>query len=135
MLLKVSASYGLGSSNPRYGGAARCATSGHFDVANTKALELCGGFVPEERDRPAGVRKTECGKYKSEIRWRGKSRHIGTFGTPEQASAAYMSARKDLDDTKASCCANEVNSVFDASKKKALAAVKTMMASGGKFQI
>ena len=95
-----------------------------FDVAKTKALELCGGFVPEERDLPRGVHKQLSGKFKSEIWWRGKNRQIGTFDTPEQASAAYVSARKDRDDAHLSALgADAVKTTFDAAKKKALEAI------------
>ena len=83
-----------------------------------------------ERDLPRGVYKTSSGKYESQIRWGGKKRHIGTFDTPEQASAAYMSVRKDLDDAKLRPCgsddnkkAAEIDVVFDVAKKKALEAV------------
>ena len=66
----------------------------------------------------------------------GKYRNIGSFGTPEQASAAYMSVRKDLDDAKRSVVsAVKVDYVFAASQKKALEAVKTMIASGSKCQV
>ena len=59
-------------------------------------------FVPEERNLPRGVRKRQNGKYDSRMHWRGKQRTIGTctFDTPEQASAAYISVRKDLDGAK-----------------------------------
>ena len=77
-----------------------------------------------ERDLPIGVVKTLSGKFRSSIRWGGKQRNIGTFDTPEQASAAYVSARKDLDGAKLSGFgADEVDAIFDAAQKKALKTV------------
>ena len=56
--------------------------------------------------------------------WGGKERVIGTFHTPEQASAAYMSVKKDLDGVEISVLgAGEVDDIFDAAKQKALEAV------------
>jgi len=92
-----------------------------FDAAKKKALESFGGFVPEERDLPTGVKKKPSGRFRSDTYWGGKKRHIGTFDTPEQASAAYMSMRKDLDNAKLSAFgADEVDAIFDAAKEKAL---------------
>ena len=97
---------------------------GTFDEAKKKGLELFGGFVPEKRDLPPGVYKTSSGKFRSEISWRGKMRHIFMFDTSEQASAAYVSVRKDLDDAKQSAFgAAEVDALFDEAKKKAVEAV------------
>ena len=74
-----------------------------------------------ERDLPTAVSKTPSGKFQSMISWRGKRRYIGTFDTPEQASAAYFSAMKDRDEVKRSALgADEANALFDAAKKKAL---------------
>ena len=99
-----------------------------FVEVKKKALESFGGLVSEERDLPTGVYKLRSGKFKSQIWWGGKKRHIGTFDTPEQASAAHMSARKDLDDAKLrSFGSHEVKeeATFDAAKKKALEALAT----------
>jgi hypothetical protein len=60
-----------------------------FDEAKKKALESFEGFVPEERDLPQGVHKRPCGKFQSQACWGGKKYNIGTFDTPEQASATY----------------------------------------------
>ena len=79
-----------------------------------------------KRDLPTGVRKLRSGKFKSQIRWCRKERYIGTFDTPEQASAAFMFVRKDLDDTKLSMpSADEVDATFDKAKTKALEAVQS----------
>ena len=48
----------------------------------------------KKRDLPQGVYRRPSGKFGSSIRWGGKTRHIDTFDTPEQASAAYMSVKK-----------------------------------------
>ena len=44
------------------------------------------------------------GKFVSSIRRGDKTRYIGTFDTPEQAFAACISARNDLDTAKQSAC-------------------------------
>ena len=116
---------------------------GLFDEAQKKAVEAVGGVIPKKnrvretpkRDHPAepperrlpqGVSKMSTGKFGGavwfvpRIWWGDKERYIGTFDTLEQASAAYMSARKDLDDANLSSCgANEVNAAFDAARRKA----------------
>jgi len=103
-----------------------------FDEAKKNTLASFGGFVPEERDLPTGVRKLPSGKFKSEISWYDKNHQIGTFDTPEQASAAYMSARKDLDDAKLlALVADEAKATFDKARKKALEMVQAMMNSDG----
>jgi len=53
-----------------------------------------------------------------------KTRYIGRFDTPEQASAAFMFVRKDVGDAKLSGLGpDEVNAAFDAAKEKAIDAV------------
>ena len=90
-----------------------------FDVAKKKALEAVGG-TSGRGCLPLGVTKARSGKFVSRIRWAGKERYIGTSDTPEQASAAYVSVRKDLDDANLSAAgADEVKALFDAAKKKA----------------
>ena len=101
-----------------------------FDAAKQKAVKAEGGFFT--RDLPKGVygHKKLPGKFQSQIHWCGKTRGIGTFDTPEQASVAFMSVRKDLDDAKLSGFgADEVHDIFDAAKKKALETVQAMMDS------
>ena len=104
-----------------------------FAAANTKALEEVGVFVPKKRDLPRGVYTRASGKFQSKIYLGDKYRYIGTFDTPDQASAAFMSVRKDLDDAKlhVSFGANEVQAddIFDAAKKKALETVRATMDS------
>jgi hypothetical protein len=66
----------------------------------------------------------------SKVRWRGKDRYIGSFDTPEQASAAFMSVKEDLDNARLSDHgADEANAMFDAAKKKALETVQLMKES------
>ena len=92
-----------------------------FDAAKKKAAESVGGFTFETRGLPQGVHKIPSGKFQSRIKWGGKQRHIGTFDTLEQASAAFISVKKVLDDAKVSACgANEVDAIFDEAKKNAL---------------
>ena len=93
-----------------------------FDAAQKKSVKSFGGFVPEKRDLPTGVRKLPYG-FEARLGWGGKSRRIGTFDTPDKASAAYASVKKVRDDAKQSGFgADEVNVAFDAAKKKALEA-------------
>ena len=69
------------------------------------------------RDLPEGVTETSAGKFSALIQWGGKSRSIGTFATPEKASAACWSVKKGLDDAKLSAVgAHKVNNVFEAAK-------------------
>ena len=96
-----------------------------FDAAQKKAVEAVGGVVPKkkksERDLPQGVTKVSTGTFATQTYWGGKGRAIGTFATPELASAAYMSVKKDLDDAKLSAVdADEVAAIFDAAKTKAI---------------
>ena len=85
-----------------------------------------------DRDLPRGVHTLSSGNFQSTIWWGNKQHHIGTFDTPEKASAAYMSARKDLDDAKLSACgASEAKATFDKTRKKALEMVQAMINSDG----
>ena len=94
-----------------------------FDAAQKKALESCGGFVSKKR-LPRGVRKVSTGKFESTIWCVCRKRYIGTFDTAEQASDAFMAIKKKLEDAKRSAvCADEVDAIFDAAKKKALESV------------
>ncbi len=101
----------------------------HGDGRNQKRkvhrAERAISKATSKRDLPTGVRKnTSSGNYYSSI-WRGgKSCYIGSFNTPEQASAAYESVLEELARVKVSTLsADEVNAVFDAAKEKAAAAV------------
>jgi len=94
---------------------------GIFDAAKKKALESVGGPIKKRNKFPQGIYKVSSGKFKAETKWGGKTRYIGTFGTPKQASAAYMSVKNDLAAAKISLCgADEEDGIFDAAKKKAL---------------
>ena len=111
-----------------------------FDAAQKKAIEAVGGANPRKRkpkaspqesaggspmrELPRGVRKTRNGKFETKTRWNGKDRYIGTFDTSEQASAAYVSVKKDLAEFKPSMLStDEADTIFDASQKKAVEAV------------
>ena len=68
------------------------------------------------------VRKnTSSRKFESNIKWGGKARYIGAFDTAEQASAAYLSIKKDLDNAKFSAIGGDAT--FNAAKKKAIESV------------
>ena len=100
-----------------------------FITAKKKAVEAVGGTHESERDLPTGVYKKCSGKkFESIISRVGKGLYIGRFDTPEQASAAYLSVKKDLDAAKlSSCSADEVDAVFDEAKKKAVKAAGRML--------
>ena len=92
-----------------------------FGAAKTIALKSCGGLVPKMRCLPEGVFKFSSGMYQSFISFGGKDRHIGEFDTPEEASAACESARKDLAYVHLwALDADEVDAAFDAAQMKAL---------------
>ena len=77
-----------------------------------------------ERDLPTGVRKLPSGRFKAKIHFGGTNRGIGTFDTPEQASAVYTSMRNVRNDVELSALgADEVTALFDATKKKAVETV------------
>ena len=93
-----------------------------FDEAKKQALESFGGF---EREFPRGVGRASSGRFRCSIQWGGKSRYIGTFDTPEQASAVFMSVRKALDDANLSAFgADEGNVIFNAAREKARESIK-----------
>ena len=97
-----------------------------FDAAKKKAVEAVGGFVRPERGLPTGVYKAR-EKFKSMIWWGGKNRTIGTFANPEQASAACVLVKEELDAAKQSASGSDEvknNAVFTAAMKKALLSVK-----------
>ena len=59
--------------------------------------------------------------------WGDKVRYIGDFDTPEQASAVYISVRKDRDDAELSALGvDEINTAFNAARKKAVEAVEVL---------
>ena len=79
--------------------------------------------VTSVRDLPQGVEELPSGNFRCFMWLGGKQRHIGTFDTPEQASAARMSVKKDVDGAKLSALsANELDAIFDTAKAKSLEA-------------
>ena len=96
---------------------------GVFNESRKKALESVG--VAKKRRLPKGVCQVYLsGKFRTDIWWGKKQRYVGYFDTPEQASAAYVLVRNDLDDGKLSELGpDEVNAAFDAAKEKAIDAV------------
>ena len=107
-----------------------------FGKAQKKAVEAVGGVIPKkmkprsERGLPTGVFNVPSGKFRSSIRWGNKTRCMGTFDTPKQASAAFMSVKADVKDAKKLAFgADKVDDIFDAAKKKALETARAMKES------
>jgi hypothetical protein len=48
------------------------------------------------RALPQGVKLTQEGNYSAQVKWKGKSVHIGTYQTPQQAAKAYISRKRQL---------------------------------------
>ena len=124
---QASAAYVLVSAERDHAGAKPSAAA--FVKAKKKALEA----VEEARKKkskamPTGVNPVSSGNFESQIWWGSRTRYIGTFDTPEQASAAYMSVKKDLEAAKlSSCSVEEVDAVLDEAKKKAVKTVGGML--------
>ena len=105
-----------------------------FDAAIKKALKAYLDNATLERGPPIGVRKCSSGRFESHTCWGGKTCLIGAFDTFKQASAAYVSVRKNLGDAKLSPLHKSEKVLwitFDAAKKKALETVYTMVVSDG----
>ena len=97
-----------------------------FDETRKKALKSFGGFV-RKQDLPRGVYKAR-GRFQTKIYWHAKLRHLGTFDSSEQASAAHASVRKDIDNANPLALgADEVDAVFDAARRKAFEKTNAMM--------
>jgi hypothetical protein len=45
---------------------------------------------------PRGVKATPSGRFVARLKARGEYRHLGTFDTPEEASAAYWAVAREL---------------------------------------
>jgi len=99
-----------------------------FKAAQKKAVESFVGLVPEERVLPTGVSKKPSGKFHARLQWGDKQHSIGTFDTPEQASAAYALMRKERDDVNLLALgADEVVILFNAAQRKAVEAVGELL--------
>ena len=114
------------------GSAATDGTIINMDMVAQSEVQVAHPAVSLERHAekskgeklPRGVHKTSSGKFAAQISWGNKKRYIGTFGTPEQASAAYMALRKSLDGAKLSLGgADEIDAIFDAALKNVVEAV------------
>lgn len=58
----------------------------------TRHQNLCNRAGKRGRDLPKGVRVNPFGNYLAQIQIDGKTVHLGTFGTVDEARAAYRSA-------------------------------------------
>ena len=105
-----------------------------FEGTKPRALKTAGEQVKREKGGlPRGVRKTNGGQHQARIGYSGtnNSKTIGTFDTPEQASAAYTLVRNELDKNR-SISAMELDAVFEAAKARALITARTR--AGGRVR-
>ena len=103
-----------------------------FEDAKARALKAAGKEVA--RGLPRGVREHISGRFKASAQYSGTKNtggYIGTFGTPEQASAAYTLVRGELDKNR-SRSAKELDGVFEAAKARALEAAGVRAPTGKK---
>jgi hypothetical protein len=71
--------------------------------ANRTPLCQLGRNVKKRSDLPTGVRfdqKPQSRPYRAQVRVSGKTKHLGCFATPEEASAAYLAEVQRL----RACC-------------------------------
>lgn len=65
-----------------------------------EATQMQNAWNHKKRSRrielPMGVRNMASGKFQARIACNKKMIHLGTYDTPEQASAAYQTKRKEL---------------------------------------
>ena len=80
---------------------------------------------------PTGVYQQPSGNFTSQVWFASKLRCIGTFDSPEKASAAYVAVKADLAGVKQSAnSAGKMNAAFDKAKKKAVEAVEATSEGG-----
>ena len=92
--------------------------AGHATAAAKKRSQR---GATSERNLPPGAYQQPSGKIKSAIWWGGTQHYIGTFDTPDRASAAYRFVRKELALAKLPGLGpDEVHA--DAAKEKAMGA-------------
>ena len=72
---------------------------GNFQPENLREITVQENMLNRRKPRrdgaqvlPKGVQSTPSGKYKASISIEGKTKHLGTFGTPELAHAAWREA-------------------------------------------
>lgn len=65
---------------------------------NSNDMFLKGRGVKSEKGLPYGVSVKPSGKFRSKIRFEGKFLHLGTFGTPEEASEIALKKKLELVD-------------------------------------
>jgi L-lactate utilization protein LutC len=97
--------------------------------AYSQGAAMADASTMAKQDLPTGVykmpstRTTSSRKFSSLIDWGGKTRYIGSFDTPEQASAAYVSVKNALDEAKLSAATAEGDDApFYAAQRKAVEA-------------
>lgn len=81
-------------------------------VADTKA-------ITSSQNTKGYYQRRDTGKWDAQIKLKGKSKGIGSFATPEGASAAYQIVRDKLGVVNSSIDYDELEPLFQAAKKKA----------------
>ena len=80
--------------------------------ADTKA-------IISSRNTKGYYQRRDTGKWDAQIKLKEKSKGIGSFATPEGAFAAYQIVRDELRDVNSSIDDDELETLFQAAKKKA----------------
>ena len=128
-----SASASAAAPDAAVSSVAASVSAAHVDPTHVRLLAVSskqhaadGGRGKERsrRDLPRGVTKLSSGRFESRIWWCGKTHYIGSFDTPEQASAAYVSVMRSIEGAQLSAFgADAVDVVFDAARRVAAQAV------------
>lgn len=84
---------------------------------------------------PRGITLRPSGKWQAQFYYKGQSRYAGVFDTVDEASIAYEVLRKELEMERSNIDAKDNDSkdydaLFDAARKKAIEAARTMFATG-----
>ena len=105
--------------------AAKATAAGLKDVPGTsesrarEAADADTKAITSSQNAKGYYQRRDTGKWDAQIKLKGKSKGIGSFATPEGASAAYQIVRDKLDDVNSSINDDELEALFQASKKKA----------------